>query len=337
MDPRYAFIRSKDNFAGLPEYKEAKPVQFEDSDMHFPVQLSLLEGTVSGKKLTRHQGYLFDYISRGIRGGKVRPPGEVFNEDHNNCIKRTLDVVDSKRALGTEVKSFKSGTQVQLPNWQLGGYSYCMLNCPTRLEEIDEDNIWDIKFDFYRHTISGVEKNYSSKSIDSLIIKMASSIKNMVSLPFSVVFLTWYPKTTSFYQYRGDKRKPYTAITSPIFNMFLAEPAKALVHVGVDPKDFLIIHTRFPDGRTVNGTSITSFPISIIREKDHTISLQKFQKQYKGNAEEFLFYMKQDKAIEQGDLKDFFGQEYSGDTSFNFGANVQKEPGQENDEDKCPF
>lgn len=326
---RYAFVRSKDPFAGIEDYSHSGIIGVHNNRIDFPsVQLSLLEGGVLKRgDITKISGYFFERISQGINGGKIQASVDVFkNSSNGDVTKRTLDVISNKLPMGREVKSAYNSNKVQLINWQLAGYAYMILTCPETSSEEGKD-IHEIYVDIFRHGLKKIEE-YSRKSLDSLVSDLTQNIRNLISLPFSVIFNAWYPIKTPYYTYDKGKRAPYTSFKSKDLNMFLVEPNKALRNLNLNPIDYEIIKGKFPQGVIVNNNKICPFPILIIREKNHSGWLRGFKETYRNHAPLFLNYMCNDNV----GVKDFSGELFDlgggmelespdGDMRFDFGVN----------------
>lgn len=251
MDPRYKFIRGQP-FDGLKDYFEAPILEVKDININFPVQTSMFTGFNQSNGLNKKLGDIFELISRGIHGGRIKQRQELDYSENTIIIEPDITCENYY----FEVKSVAPGEALKLKDSQIAKYFL--------LETGDYSKKKPIKFDIFRHGIKKLQSNFRNKSLDELILNIANSTKFMVSAPFRVVFDLYSSDQLS--RDDGDKHPTSTKVNSTNLNKLITYPKETLESLKVELEGLEFRKNKFPEGVKLNGYEISSFPILTIED-----------------------------------------------------------------------
>lgn len=260
MDKRFKFIRSKERFKELPDYKNSPYMRVKKKSIGYPLQYSLFNEEIVGDGfgLRVKEGYFFELLCHGIYGGSIK---NLYHENGNtpkDIMTTEPDVTDTKKGIFREVKGVGPGGDLKLIDEQVA--KYCLLQTKEYFK-----NPPRIRFEIFRHDIRKIQENYKKKNLESLIEGLSNSIKFSISLPFSLVFQVYCDNNK--FTCRHDNEMTYKTLTrlnSSGLNNFLAYPEDTIKEFGLNPDDFLIKKKRFPRTVLINDFNITPFPMLFI-------------------------------------------------------------------------
>jgi len=260
MDKRFKFIRSKERFKGLEDYKYSPYMRVKKKSIDYPVQYSLFneESLGDGFGLRVKEGYFFELLSHGIYGGSIKNLYHENGKTSQDIMTTEPDVTDTKKGIFREVKGVGPGGDLKLIDEQIA--KYCLLQTKEYFK-----NPPRIRFEIFRHDIRKIQENYKKKNLESLIGGLSQSIKFSISLPFSLVFQIYCDNNK--FTCRHDNELTYNTLTrlnSSGLNNFLAYPRETIESFGLDPDDFIIKKKRFPRTVFINDFNITPFPMLFI-------------------------------------------------------------------------
>lgn len=260
MDKRFKFIRSKERFKELPDYKFAPYMRVKNKFLEYPVQYSLFNEEVigGGFGLRVKEGHFFELLSHGIYGGLIKKLNHENGGNSNEIITSEPDITDSKRGIFREVKGVGPGGDLKLIDEQIA--KYCLLQTKEYFK-----NPPKIRFEVFRHDIRKIQENYKKKKLEDLIEGLSQSIKFSLSLPFSLIFQIYCDNNK--FTCRHDNEQTYKTLTrlnSSGLNNFLAYPEDTIKSFGLNPEEFIIKKKRFPRTISINDFKIAPFPMLFI-------------------------------------------------------------------------
>jgi hypothetical protein len=305
MDKRYKFIRSKNPFEGLEDYRDSPTLSVKEKNIIYPLQRSMFNGFESpsskdeGCGLRTNEGHVFELIDHSIYGGHIKSIYHKNCVGHKEVISSEPDISDKKRGILREVKAVSPGNSLNLRDTQIA--KYALLQTKNYFK-----NPPKIFFDIFRHGVRGMQKKYKDRGIEDLVEDLSSTIKFSLTLPFSVIFEVYSQDNNFNYRYDGGRFDSLTGLNSSTLNEFLAYPEKALTRFGLNPKDFEVEKKRFPTSSKIVGYPINSFPMLFIYDKNYNMFIDKLES--KINSDEILserFYDFTKGLIGHSDKEDF--------------------------------
>lgn len=254
MDNRYKFIRARSPFQSLIDYASSKEIPVKNKNIAYPLQKTLFNGgyeKASNHSLRIKEGYLFELISQGIWGGKVKHSN---NNSEDSSIKTEPDILLEDHSKIKEIKAISKGASLKLNDEQMAKYFFIYSRGLNK-------KFPEIRYNIYRHGVKGLEKNYFGKSLESLIYDLSSSIRFMISMPFELIFEIYSNKSGLTSRYEGDKYSTLTRLNSSSINKAIAKPLDFLKELNLNPQDFEIVKRKFPKNVFLNQRKISPFPI----------------------------------------------------------------------------
>ena len=308
MEKGFEFVRSGNPFEGLDDYLRADELGISNSQIKYPLQLSLdgFEGSNPDYGLRVRLGYYFELLTHGIYGGRLKGFHKLSNGEgvDRNVITSEPDVVIDEKSCLRESKSVSPGESLKLYDNQLAKYICLQLGNYYKNHPL-------IVFDIFRHGVRGLISNFTKKPLGDLVDNLSLSTRFMLSLPLSVVVAMHrvdFNKHSS--RYEGDKWEHNSRSLSTCLNSLIAYPERTLVDFGLDSNDFNIKKMRFPANVRMNKKEISPFPVLVVRDKNHNLWVEDFRK----NGKELyptLFRLRSKieyTSEEEGEIKMFLGK-----------------------------
>lgn len=273
MDKRYKFIRSKNLFEGLEDYKMAPYFRLKHHLIGYPIQSSLFndEKLGSGMGLRTKEGDFFEFIGRGMYGGTKKLSYNQPIEDNGHIITIQPDITDKKKGILHEVKGIQKSNHLKLSDEQIAKYLLLQSkqyfpNPPT------------IRYTIFGHGIKKMQDTYKNKGIEDLVFGLSDSVRYSVSLPFSLIFEFYFQDDKKSlenkkYTSRHNNELTYDTMTKVhcnVFNDFIAYPEKTIEEMGFNKERFKIEKRRFPKSFKINNFSINPFPMLFIYDKEYS-------------------------------------------------------------------
>lgn len=203
-------------------------------------------------------------LSKSISGGILKKLYDLEKHSNGDEIKGEPDLTIHKKNKSVsliEVKSIAPGQALKLIDNQISKYvslqtGEYFFKCPS------------IRFDIFRHGISGIQKKYMARPLEELIYDLSKTTKFLISLPFSVIFEI-YKSTDSFSgsRYDGKFYHHLTRFNSSAINELIAKPEQTLEKMKINLENLIIQKRKFPDTSVLNNIKIEPFPILIVLDK----------------------------------------------------------------------
>jgi len=214
-------------------------------------------------------GKYFEILSQGIYGGNIKELQKV-NESSGKVILVEPDITLKPKKYFKEIKSVSPGECLKLTDEQI---SKCMA-----LQLKSFDKFPNIDFEIFRHGVRKLVKRYNKINLLELVNEISNTIQFMISLPFSVIYKIYLGKCEKYTsRYNGLKWDNMTRLNSSGLNNFLLYPAKTFEEFEINPSNFIFSKFRFSENVTMNFHKVSSFPILIVREKDHLSEIKNLE------------------------------------------------------------
>lgn len=221
------------------------------------------DAPIIGEKIKQHLGDFFEVLAQGIFGGQRKVKAEVRYDNQEVIREIDLFLKPEKRLI--EVKSVMQKGNLKLVHAPLGG--------DAALQIMEQYKDWLIDYVIVRHRTRDLPE-LSRQSLINLERAIAENISSMAVLPFSLIYQIHAvtPQHCSRYSqgdYRNGNLGNLTEVRPPYLDNLLNEPEKAIIATRLNPCDYEIEKRRFPEDVTIDDIRIASFPVLLIRDKDH--------------------------------------------------------------------
>lgn len=232
--------------------------------VRFPVQMELFEYKSSAPKVV--MGYYYELLTAALWGGEVQ--GNIYMKLDDGSWGKP-DVVN-----GTgygESKACRLGGHLNLNDNQMEKYEIMQL----------EDTLPKITLTLYRHNLKNISKFAGSdlKLYEALCAATVFAIR----LPFSIILLLWgMAERGNDFTRRYTKPETYgkvTCVRSSTLNSLFATPEAMLQALGLHPEQFIVKRTKTPTNYMFLDYKVQSFPIVVIKHKDHAAWLASYRKE----------------------------------------------------------
>lgn len=283
MEKRLRFIRSKNPFKGLDDYRDADELRVNNSQIEYPLQLSFdgFDRFSAAYGLRVRLGYYFELLTQGIYGGRLKGCHQLLNNTHENntidnhgIVTSEPDVVFDEKSCLRESKSVSLGESLKIDDVQLAKYVSIQLGDYFQ-------NPPKIIFDIFRHGVRELVNGFGQKSLENLVDALSSSTRFMISAPLSVIVSVHKKSGDASFgyasRYEEGEWEHNSRLLSSGLNAMLAYPEKTLLEFGLSPDDYNIWKLKFPTGVEMNKKEIRPFPVLLIRDKNHREWVESFK------------------------------------------------------------
>ena len=257
------------NFERTKDYQNSPVFEMKEKKLIYSLQQSLFEvqNDWPAKGLRARLGSFFHVVDKGIHGGKIKDTKLILNEGGLNIV--TPDVVDFEKEEVRDSKGVSCGREVKLFDWQVPKYAM--------LQKSSFFNLPRISYDIFRHGIRRLESELLGESEEVLLGRLSSEVMYSISVPFSIIFELWKKGNS-----RQDiqRHETYTRFNSSMINALLLDPEEAMESFGLSREDYSFERRKFPEGATMDGHEINSFPVLIIRDSNHSEFVRNFRERY---------------------------------------------------------
>lgn len=277
MDPRYKFVRGGP-FDGLDDYASAPVIHVKSRDLKYPIikrdgsQRSFQDYNYQ-RRLKDDLAFFFELLAQGVYGGKLTerealtPQLSIFTGKEDGFVQPDLIV---KPGHYKEVKSFAPGQNAKLMDYQMPKYRDLLR------KHTNSHSAPDMEFEFFRHGIRELLKNYRTKPLEELVENIAPTVNFHLSLPSRVAWKIYQADNEFSSRYEGPSFSNCTQFSSSGANAMLAYPEDTLRKLGFSPEDFEIQKRRLPENMTMNSIPILSIPILILKDRKHPEWVREF-------------------------------------------------------------
>lgn len=289
-NPRFAFVRG-DCFDGLEDYASSPELVVKSSKIIYPIpsiQTSIF-GVDKVKGVIIRLGRFYEHVGQAIYGGEIKKPHELnINGPGGGTLIVEPDLTDGSRKRYRDQKGVQKGQALKLKSHQIAGKYIIQMfedsSAPSKRLRYNgkSPKVPHINFDIFTHSSKDLFKRlreYGGR-LEWLVEELTYSTRSMISVPFSLVYKMYSnilepgPSGEIFNKRHETEQKLETTFNPSGLNTLLAFPEDMVQRLGLNPDHFNFIKSRFPQGVTVNGYKITSFPVLQITEKNHWNQVQ---------------------------------------------------------------
>lgn len=254
-------------------YNLCEPVQQLELLSEFTQRGKREDAQVTEETIKQHLGDFFEVLAQGIFGGQRKVRVEVRYDNKEVIREIDLSLKPEKRLI--EVKSVTQKGNLKLVHAPIGG--------DTTLQIMEQYKEWLIDYVIFRHRTRDLPE-LSGQPLINLEKAIAENISSMAVLPFSLIYQIHAvtPQHCSKYS-QGDYSRGnlgnLTEVRPPYLDNLLNEPEKTIAATRLNPCDYEVQRKRFPENVTIDDIRIASFPVLLIRDKDHTKWSESFKEE----------------------------------------------------------